>query len=437
MSVWNPLVSIVIPTRNRRAALERTLASLGTQTYPPGRIEVVVVADGCTDGSEELASDEYPFPLRAIAQTAAGPAASRNRGAAAAHGDLLIFLDDDVEASADMVRGHVRAHGSAGTGCVTIGYLPPALQGRRDFFAVMLRSWWEAMFERMRQPGYRFTYADLLTGNCALAPALFWSVGGFDEQLRCHEDFELGYRLLRAGARFAFVPHVAGRHEDRTDLARCLRRKREEGAADVVLVGKHPELWPALQLGAAPRYLSRRGQVLKRLAQIAPRAGDALEGICRLHMRLLECVHSRGRWRCLLYDLLSYWYWRGVWERLGHATLAEFHNRVTAGSIETRDEILDVDLRPGLSAAVRTIDRCAPAAMRLRYGRLVVATITAQPWAEPLAGRHLRFLLRTRYAERFAETLQLAHAVDLSAPPALDALVTRSVDTSPIADVQL
>jgi hypothetical protein len=284
------------------------------------------------------------------------------------------------------------------------------------------------MFERMRQPGYRFTYADLLTGNCALAPALFWSVGGFDEQLRCHEDFELGYRLLRAGAWFVFVPHVAGWHDDRTDLARCLGRKREEGAADVMLVRKHPELWPALQLGAGSRYLSRRGRVLKILAQTAPRAGDVLERVCRLRMRLLERVHARGRWRGMLHDLLSYWYWRGVWETLGRVTLAEFHDRLSAGSVATVHEIIDVDLRPGLSAVAQTIDRYAPTGVTLRYGPLVVGTISAQPWAEPLAGRHLRLLLRTRYAKRFAETLHLAQTVELSTMPPPDALVAPSMD---------
>jgi GT2 family glycosyltransferase len=429
VTVRNPLVSIVIPTHNRRKVLERTLASLRAQTYPFERIEVVVVADGCTDGSEELAASEYPCSIQVIVQAApAGPATSRNRGAAAAHGDLLIFLDDDVEASADMVSGHVHAHWSTGTGCVTIGYLPPALQGRRDFFAVMLRSWWEAMFERMRQPGHRFTYSDLLTGNCSLAPALFWSVGGFDEQLRCHEDFEFGYRLLRAGAQFVFVPHVAGWHDDRTDLARCLQRKRDEGTADVALVRKHPELWPVLWLGVIPRDLSRRERLLRTLAHVAPHAGDALEAICRLHMRLLAGVRARGRWRCMLYELLSYWYWRGVWESLGSMTLAEFQGRVTAGSLATAHDIIDIDLRSGLSGAMQAIDRYAPAAVTLRYGPLVVGTIPVQPWSEPLAGRHLRLLLRTRFAERFAKTLELAHTVDLPSMRPLDESVTPSMD---------
>jgi hypothetical protein len=77
---------------------------------------------------------------------------------------------------------------------------------------------------------------------------------------------------------------------------------------------------------------------------------------------------------------------------------------------------------------MQAIDRCAPAAVTLRYGPLVVGTIPVQPWSEPLAGRHLRLLLRTRFPERFAQTLELAHTVDLPSMRPLDELVTPSMD---------
>src|SRR5437867_6163487 len=48
-------VSVVIPSHNRRASLERAVAALAAQSYPPDQIEVLVVADGCGDGTESTA----------------------------------------------------------------------------------------------------------------------------------------------------------------------------------------------------------------------------------------------------------------------------------------------------------------------------------------------------------------------------------------------
>ena len=66
---------------------------------------------------------------------------------------------------------------------------------------------------------------------------------------------------------------------------------------------------------------------------------------------------------------------------------------------------------------MRQIDRAAPAALRLRWGRLAIGTVPAEPGAEPLQGRHLRGLLRTRFAKRIADTLQHAELLDSPGAP--------------------
>ena len=229
-------VSIVIPTHNRRAPATRTLHALAHQCCSRTTFEVILVADGCTDNTAGLATAEWPMPVRVLEQSHAGPAAARNRGAVEAAGDLLVFLDDDIEVLPGFVAAHVAAH--VAPDIVAIGYLPTKLQGRRDLFTGMLRAWWEAMFERMRDPGHRFTYADLLSGNFSVSRQLFERTGGFDEKLPCHEDYELGYRLIAAGARFQFVPAAAGWHHEHTDSgararpqARRRTRRRCAGAA--------------------------------------------------------------------------------------------------------------------------------------------------------------------------------------------------------------
>ena len=296
-------VSIVIPTHNRRDAAARALQALSRQCCSPTALEIILVADGCTDDTGGLSTADWSLPVRVLEQRHAGPAAARNRGAAAAKGDLLIFLDDDIEVLPGFVAAHVEAHAPADS--VVIGYLPPQLQGRRDLFSVMLRAWWEAMFERMRDPGHRFAYSDLLSGNFSVSRSLFERAGGFDETLRCHEDYELGYRLIAAGARFQFAPAAAGWHHEHTDLARALRRKRDEGRADVALARKYPKLAASLPLARPHTRLTRRGRVLRYLAVTHPAPGDTSEALCRRLLGVLEAMRLRTRWRRLLDDLLS------------------------------------------------------------------------------------------------------------------------------------
>lgn len=402
MSSAEPTLAIVIPTHNRRASIERTLRGFSNQSCLSRVVEAIVVADGCTDGTPEITRERWPVPVRVIEQPRQGAAVARNRGAAAATADVLVFLDDDIEVWPGFAAAHVRAHSGGDDRRVAIGYLPPDLQGRRDFFAVMLRSWWEAMFDRMRDPGHRFSYSDLLSGNVSIRRSLFREVGGFDETFRCHEDYELGFRLIGAGARLSFVEGAAGWHHERTDLRRALQRKREEGRADVALGRRHPPLGPGLPLcrwvGARG---TRRGRLLRTLALAHPAAGDLFESWCRSMLSLLEAGRLRTRWRRLLDDLLGYWYWRGVGEALGEQTIADVC-RVTR---PPRSADYELDLRAGLAAAIQEIDRVRPDALHLRWGSLSIGTVAPEPGAEPLAGRHLPPLLRSGFARPLGEAL--------------------------------
>jgi glycosyltransferase involved in cell wall biosynthesis len=87
-----PLVSVVIPAYNAAAFLEDALASVAAQDYEP--LEAIVVDDGSSDGTSEVARSFQP-PVTLIAQPHAGIGAARNAGVAAARGEFLAFLDAD------------------------------------------------------------------------------------------------------------------------------------------------------------------------------------------------------------------------------------------------------------------------------------------------------------------------------------------------------
>jgi glycosyltransferase involved in cell wall biosynthesis len=406
-----PTVSVVIPTYNRKASLRRTLDALCAQTYLLQQVEIVVVTDGCTDGTAEILSHyEAPFTLRVIEQLNQGPSAARNQGAAQAKGRLLIFLDDDIESAPSLIEAHVQAHARQ-QGQVVIGCLPLAIQEPTDFFRIELWGWWEAMFHAMRQPGHRFTYQDLLSGNLSLEAELFARVGGFDPTLRCHEDYELGVRLIKAGASFAFAADALGYHHEATDLSRSLQRKYNEGQADVIIGQRYPELCPSMPLAHFWEPWSSLSRRLRPLAFAWPEGGDRLAASLRRALDLLECMRLRGRWRRLVNELLDYWYWRGVAGELGtRRALASFLQRSSVRAYEGDHEI-ELDLREGLEAAERHLDEEQPTGVRIRYGQWPVGRIPSQSGAEPLCGVHLRPILATDLAWPLLRAMALEGAM--------------------------
>jgi glycosyltransferase involved in cell wall biosynthesis len=393
-----PTVSVVIPTYNRKASLRRTLDALCAQTYPLQQVEIIVVTDGCTDGTAEILSHyEAPFTLRVIEQLNQGPSAARNQGAAQAKGQFLIFLDDDIESAPSLIEAHVRAH-ACQSGRVVIGYLPPVIQEPVDFFRIELRGWWEAMFQPMRQPGHRYGYWNLLSGNLSLEAELFACVGGFDPTLRCHEDYEFGVRLIKAGASLTFAADALGYHHEASDLNRSLQRKYQEGRVDVIIGRRYPELRPSMPLAHFWEPWSSLSRRLRHLAFAWPAGGDRLAASLQRTLDLLEWMRLRGRWSRLLYELLDYWYWRGAAEELStQRALADFLRGGPARADEDAHEI-ELDLREGLEKAERRLDEERPAGACIRYGQWPVGRIPPQPGAERLRGVHLRPILATDLA---------------------------------------
>lgn len=87
-----PVVSVIIPTYNRKAYLGQALDSLAAQTYRD--FEIIVVDDGSTDDTAEFLRVR-PESIRYFWQENAGPAAARNRGLKEARGQFVAFLDSD------------------------------------------------------------------------------------------------------------------------------------------------------------------------------------------------------------------------------------------------------------------------------------------------------------------------------------------------------
>lgn len=192
--------SVVIPTRNRPQALAACLASFARLDYPAGAWELIVVNDG-GDGSLLTAVPSHlhhTLPLQLIDAPHAGPAAARNRGAAAATFDTLAFTDDDCCVMPDWL--HQFAQGFAQTGVDGLGGSwvnpqPENVAMRASHFLI------EFMYGYLRDAANNNLM--LVSNNAAYRRAAFTAVGGFNETfpLAAGEDMELGYRLAAHGYR--------------------------------------------------------------------------------------------------------------------------------------------------------------------------------------------------------------------------------------------
>jgi GT2 family glycosyltransferase len=415
---------VIIPTHNRSAMLARTLDALERQTCEAETFEAVVVANACTDNTAAMVAarrERSPFSLRLIERPEPGASGARNAGADKTRAPLLIFLDDDIEASPGLVAAHLDAHrrraGLQSPGCVVIGYLPVAPQPERDLFAMTLGAWWEAMFDLMRGAGHRFKYTDLLSGNFSVPRELFLAAGGFDTRYRCHEDYELGYRLLRAGAHFVFAEDASGVHADRSRVPEACARKRAEGYADVQLAQQYPELRTGLLLA---RPLTWKQKMWWWSAFHAPRLGDAAAQTFVDILPAIERLGLRMTWLRVVYAVFGYWYARGLADALPRFAELE---RLLEGAWDARrrcdEEGLVVSLDDGVDAAERVLDESRPLAASLHIGGREFGELAYLPGAERLAGRHMRQNLTTCLHREYVQALIDTGRLSIL-PPALE-----------------
>ncbi|HUT57814.1 MAG TPA: glycosyltransferase, partial [Phycisphaerae bacterium] len=208
--------------------------------------EVIVVVDGSQDGTgEALRAFRPEFPLRIIEQQNLGQARARNAGAAHAKGEVILFLDDDMEAHPRLLQEHRQSHDQGAE--VAQGHVPVHPDAPVNIVTKALDSWVNEIAHRQSAPGYKPNYNDFIGGQTSIRRSLFEAMGGFDERFTAggsygNEDAELGYRLIRSGRKITFNAEAISRQRCRVDAETFLKRARQLGQADVALVRKHPEL---------------------------------------------------------------------------------------------------------------------------------------------------------------------------------------------------
>jgi glycosyltransferase involved in cell wall biosynthesis len=225
----------VIPTYNRVERLGRVLRALAGQTVDPVEFEVIVVSDGSSDGTDAVIPGlTMPYDLVFVAQRNSGPAGARNTGVRRAAGELVLFLDDDVVPSPELIEQHVLSHSQSPESLVVIGPMltPPGYR------ASPFVRWEQAMlykqYDAMLRGAYAPTYRQFFTGNASLSRQLVLEAGGFDSRYRRAEDIELAYRLAEGGTHFLFNEKAIGYHFAERSFRSWIEIARAYGRNDVL-----------------------------------------------------------------------------------------------------------------------------------------------------------------------------------------------------------
>ncbi|MEO1637096.1 MAG: glycosyltransferase [Cyanobacteria bacterium J06631_9] len=198
-----PAVSIVIPVYNGGESFCRCLDSLERWASDA---EVIVVADGESDGSWQLAKEKRAKVIRL--PESKGPANARNVGAKAASADILFFIDADVEVHSTTVEQVCSAFQSQPDMAALIGSYDDA-PGAPNFLSQYKNLFHHYTHQQGREEASTFW------GACgAIRKDIFLKVGGFDASYRrpCVEDIELGYRLRQSGYKIGLCKSIQVKH---------------------------------------------------------------------------------------------------------------------------------------------------------------------------------------------------------------------------------
>lgn len=215
-----PGISVIVPVWNDAPRLRRTLEALARQSLPPDAFEIVVVDNGSSDDSGDVARS---FPgVRVLVELRKGPAAARNTGLKEATGAIVAFTDADClpvprwleEARAvllsdetiGIVAGHIEFVVPEGANLACANY-DRFLQMDQERFAQIGRS---------------------VTANWMSPRALVLEAGGFNETKFAMEDFDLARRITSMGYRVAYAREAVVRTGVRSSLAQVVRRHRRD-----------------------------------------------------------------------------------------------------------------------------------------------------------------------------------------------------------------
>jgi GT2 family glycosyltransferase len=273
-----PSLTVVVCAYNAAATLEECLHHCDRLDYPS--LEVLVVDDGSTDDTPEIAAAHWRVRLLRVPHV--GLAAARNAGYEAAGGELVAYLDADAYPTVEWPW--YLALAAAGDGVVAAGgpNVPPPTDAPSALRVALAPGGpipqLAADDRAIHVPGC----------NLAVSKAALEEMHGFDPALWSAEDVEFEQRLREAGYHIGYHPAALIWHHRRPGIRPYLRQQRNYGRGQALMEHRYPERFPP-------------GRRLRRLARVvASSAGSGEPSATVAYQTLL--------WRTrLVLDLVHQW----------------------------------------------------------------------------------------------------------------------------------
>jgi glycosyltransferase involved in cell wall biosynthesis len=287
-------VTVLLATYNRRALLPRVLEPI---LADPAADQVVVVVDGCDDGSMELLTEfsQRDSRVRPHYVTNGGAAQALLAGAKLAQGELLVILDDDEILSPGSIGGHA-SHHAHHDNLIVVGYVAMNIPASR----------------RPGDPS-RYLYAKQYDRDCAAwekdpSGILVNLWGGFISLARTnyiramesahefvdgyHYDLDFGARCLELSLEARFDPSLKALHLYERNTPAFLRDGRSSGRNRILVHRAHPTVLPPIDPSFVDRGLPPLGRSALTLIMRYPRLfgwlRTATGAAGRLHLWRLE-----------------------------------------------------------------------------------------------------------------------------------------------------
>lgn len=230
--------SVIIPARNEERNIGRCLQSIDAVEWPDGDVEVLLIDNGSSDATADIARFHGATVFVRPGDTVA---ALRNFGAAQSRGEILVFLDADCTVPRNWFREAARYLEAENVVCFGS---PPV---------VPLNSTWvqKTWFLVRRKEGA--VEADWLESmNMFVRRQAFQQVGGFNARLVTCEDYDLSLRLRRLGRLISDDRIVAVHHGEAASLKHFFRKEHWRALGNLRGLGSHSFQWRELPSVAVP-----------------------------------------------------------------------------------------------------------------------------------------------------------------------------------------